>query len=150
MRPLQMYKIQGRFMKQKTHSTQVQDIDPETYEFNTIEDFAVFNRWARKNKMPVRVPSEKYHKKVKVKFQRFDQPENVLKAIVRTKEIDWRGQLIPGKTYTLARPVVKFLNGLSVPIFKEVKVDDGSETKYETRQVGEKSRFSCQVVDFED
>lgn len=137
-------------MKKQVESTQTQEIDPETYEFKTLEDFTIYNRWARKNKMPVRVPTEDYHKKVKVRFQRFDQPENVLKTMVRNKDIDWRGQLIPGQTYTLAKPVVKFLNALSEPLYKEVPVNDGSSTKYETKQVGERSRFSCQVLDFED
>lgn len=126
------------------------EIDPETFEFKTLEDFKTFNRWARKNKLPIRVPTAEYHKHVKIKFQRFDQPENVLKARVRNRDIDWSGQLIPGKVYELPLPVVKFLNQLSEPIFKEVPVGDGSSTTYETRQVGEKSRFSCQVLDFGD
>lgn len=137
-------------MKKQVNSTPVEDIDPETFEFKNLEDFAIFNRWARKNKVPVRVPTEEYHKKVKVRFQRFDQPDNVLKVRVRRKEIDWKGQLIPGKTYTLPTPVVKYLNGLVEPIFGEVKINDGSNTLVQTEQVGEKPRFSCQVLDFED
>jgi len=125
-----------------------QEIDPSTFEFKTIDDFEIFNKWARKNGRPVRVPTEEYHKKVKVKFQRFDQPKNVLKAKVRRKDIEWEGQLIPGKTYELSIPVVKFLNELSEPIYAEVQVDDSSMTKTETKQVGEKSKFSCQAVDF--
>lgn len=137
-------------MAKQTVQVKDMDIDPETYEFKTIEDFRVFNRWARKNKIPVKVPSGDFYPKVKIKFQRFDQPENVLKARVRNKDIDWSGQLIPGKTYDLPKPVIKFLNNLSEPIFKEVAVNDGGSTTHETRQVGEKSRFSCQVVDFGD
>lgn len=128
----------------------IQEIDPEEFEFKTLEDFAVWNKWARKNGMPIRVPTGEFHKTVKIKFQRFDQPENTLKVRVRNKDIDWSGQLIPGKTYELPRPVVKFLNNLSEPIFKQVPVNDGSETVYETKQVGEKARFSCQIVDFGD
>lgn len=129
---------------------QPNEIDPETFEFKTVKDFEIFNKWARKNGHPIRVPTEEFYKKVKVKFQRFDQPENVLKARVRNKQIDWRGQLIPGQIYDLPQPVVKFLNGIVEPIYGEVDVNDGSTTKKETKRVGERSRFSCQVVDFGD
>jgi hypothetical protein len=131
--------------------------DFETFEFKNIEDFDVYNANVRKhnrlcvherNKMKVKVPDESFHKKVKIKFQRFDQPYNVLKTIVRTKEIEWKGQLRPGGIYDLPVPVVKFLNKLAVPTFAEVKVDDGGEMITETRQVGEVNRFSCQVLDF--
>ena len=137
-------------MKKQEAPQPIQDVDPETFEFREVKDFEIFNRWARKNGHPIRVPTEDYYKKVKVKFQRFDQPENVLKTRVRNKDIDWQGQLIPGKTYELAKPVVKFLNGIAEPIYSEVTVDDGSGTTKETRQTGEKSKYSCQVLDFED
>ena len=135
--------------------------DFETHEFNTLEDFALWNlhahrafREAKRSNprcdppIPVRVPDESFHKKIKVKFQRFDQPENLLKVRCRTGEIDWQGQLKPGKTYDLPLPVVKFLNNLCTPIFAECKVDDGGETKTETRQVGERNRFSCHLLEF--
>ena len=134
-------------MKNTVNVPSVDDIDPATFEFKTLKDFETYNKWARRNKVPVRVPGDNFHKKVKVKFQRFDQPENVLKARVRNKNIDWQGQLIPGKVYELPMPVVKWLNGISEPIYGEVKVEDGGSTKTETRQVGERSKFSCQIVD---
>lgn len=125
------------------------EIDIDSFEIKTLADFDKYNKMARKLKRPVKVPDESYYKKIKVKFQRFDQPENVLKAWVRNKGIEWRGQLKPGCVYDLPLPVVQFLNSRAVPIFAEVKVNDGSETKTETRQVGERSRFSCQVLDME-
>ena len=67
---------------------------------------------------------------------------------MRRKDIDWEGQLIPGQIYDLPTPVVKYLNAISEPIYGEVAVNDGSGTKSETKQIGEKSKFSCQVVDF--
>ena len=137
----------GDNMKKVENVAVVEDIDPDTFEFKTIADFDVFNKWARKNGHPVRVPDGSYYKSVRVKFQRFDQPDNVLKARVRNRKIDWSGQLIPGQTYDLPQPVVKFLNGISEPIFSEIPID-GSKTRTETKQTGEKSRFSCQVVDF--
>lgn len=134
--------------------------DFETWEFNTLEDYAEWNRQAHRAfreakksnpkcdpPIPVRVPPDSFHKKVKVKFQRFDQPENILKARVRTKEIDWRGQLKPGGTYELPLPVVRFLNNLSTPVFAEVDVNDGGQTKKETQQVGERNRFSCHLLE---
>ncbi len=134
--------------------------DFDTFELNTLEDYATWNMHARKAfreakklnpkcdpPIPVKVPDERFHKKMKVKFQRFDQPENVLKVKCRTKEIDWQGQLKPGCSYELPLPVIRFLNGLAVPIFAEVKVEDGGETKTETRQVGERNRFSCHLLE---
>ncbi len=125
------------------------EFDYATMALLTMEDYDKFNNWARKQGRPVRVPDENspVHKKVRVKFQRFDQPENVLKSRLRTREIDWKGQLKPGKVYDLPLPVVRFLNRLSTPIFEEQPIEPGSK-RTETKQVGEKSRFSCQVLDF--
>jgi len=131
--------------------------DFDTFEFKTVEDFEIYNSQVRKhnrfcvherNKMHIKVPDESFHKKVKIKFQRFDQPENVLKVRVRNKEIDWKGQLKAGGTYDLPIPVVKFLNNLAVPIFAEVKTEHGNAVHSETKQVGERSRFSCNVLEF--
>lgn len=124
------------------------EFDPEYDEITKLEHFEIYNRWARKNKMPVKVPTEDFYPKYKVRFQRFDQPENLLKARVRKKNIDWTGQLKPGGVYSLCLPVIQWLNGLCEPIFAEVKVEDGGEVKTETRQVGERSRFSCQPLEF--
>ncbi len=134
--------------------------DFDTFEIKTLEDIQTWNIHARKafreaKKMnpkanppiPVKVADETFHKKVRVKFQRFDQPENVLKVHVRNKDITWKGQLKPGATYDLPLPVVRFLNRLAVPIFEEVKVEEGGSTRTETRQVGERNRFSCQMLE---
>lgn len=134
--------------------------DFDTFECKTLDDFKLWNlhahrafREAKKNNIkanppiPVRCPDESFHKKIKVKFQRFDQPENVLKCHVRNNEIEWRGQLKPGGTYDLPLPVVRYLNRLAVPVFAEVKVNDGGEVKTETKQVGERNRFSCHVLE---
>lgn len=125
------------------------DFDYTTMALLTMDDFDKYNNWARKQGRPVKVPDENspVHKKVRIKFQRFDQPENVLKTRLRTREIDWKGQLKPGKIYDLVLPVVRFLNRLATPIFEEVPIEPGSK-RTETKQVGEKSRFSCQVLDF--
>ncbi len=61
--------------------------------------------------------------------------------------VDWKGQLKPGGIYELPLPVVKFLNRLAVPIFAEVKVDNGGDTKTETKQIGERNRFSCHLLE---
>jgi len=148
--------------KKEAKQELVENFDFDTFEIKTIEDIYTWNLHAHKafrdaKKMnpkcdppiPVKVPDESFHKKVSVKFQRFDQPENVLKVHVRTKQIDWRGQLKPGCSYDLPIPVVKFLNKLAVPIFAEVKVDDGGTVKTETKQVGERNRFSCHLVEME-
>lgn len=137
-------------MKKVENAAFIQDINPSTYEFTTREDYDVYNDWARRNNRPVRVPDGSFHKSVKIKFQRFDQPTNVLKARVRNRDIDWSGQLIPGELYDLPVPVVKWLNSISEPIYGEVSVTDGSMTKTETKQIGEKSKFSCQMQDFEE
>jgi hypothetical protein len=145
--------------KEDSHVTE-SPFDFETFEIKTLEDFDIWNRHCRKAfreakknnpkcdpPFKVRVPDSRFHKTVKVKFQRFDQPENVLKMKLRSKEIDWNGQLKPSGIYDLPLPVVRFLNRLAVPIFAEVKIEDGGETKTETRQVGERNRFSCHLLE---
>jgi hypothetical protein len=147
-------------MSKKTEEVVEKPFDFETAELNTLEDYETWNkhahrafREAKKSNpkcdppIPVRIPPLSMHKHVKVKFQRFDQPENVLKACCRTKEIDWRGQLKPGCVYDLPVPVVRFLNRLATPIFAECPVTDGGVVKSETKQVGEKNRFSCQLLE---
>ena len=134
--------------------------DFDTFELKTVEDYDVWNLHARKAfreakklnpkcnpPIPVRVPDESFHKLIKIKFQRFDQPENLLKVRVRNREIDWRGELKPGGIYELALPVVKFLNRLAVPIFAEVKVQGDGEIRSDTKQVGERNRFSCHLLE---
>lgn len=147
--------LRGAAVEQEKH----EPFSFDTFEFKTLADFDVYNAQVRKhnrfclherNKMHVKIPDASFHKSVKIKFQRFDQPENVLKVRVRNKDIDWTGQLRPGGTYELPIPVVRFLNKLAVPVFAEVKVDDGGDIKTETRQVSERARFSCQVLDFGD
>lgn len=150
-------------MKKETITEEVKPFDFETFEIKSLEDVATWNFHARKahriarmtnmHAQPpyaIKIPDESLHKKVTVKFQRFDQPSNVLKVRLRTKDIDWTGQLKPGCKYDLPLPVVRFLNKLATPIFAEVKCeDDNGEVKSETKQVGEQSRFSCQVIDFD-
>lgn len=141
-------------------TVQEQEFDFDTFEIKTLADFEIWNRHAhkafreaKKNNpkcdppVPVKTPDENFHQKVHVKFQRFDQPENVLKVKIRNKEIHWQGQLKPGCKYELPLPVVRFLNRLATPIFEEVATSDGGATRTETKQVGERSRFSCQLLD---
>lgn len=52
-----------------------------------LEHFDIYNKYARKNKLPIKVPSEDYYPKMKVRFQRFDH-QNVLKCRIRNKDID--------------------------------------------------------------
>ncbi len=134
--------------------------DFDTFEIKSIEDVYTWNIYCRKafreakKQNPkcdppfhVKVPEASFHKHLKVKFQRFDQPENLLKVRRRTKEIDWEGQLKPGCVYDLPVPIINYLNSLSVPIFAEVKVENGGETKTETKQIGERNRFSCHLME---
>lgn len=53
-----------------------------------LEHFPIYNKYARKNKLLVKVPTGDYYPKVKVRFQRFEQPTNVLKCRIRNKDID--------------------------------------------------------------
>lgn len=124
------------------------DFDYVSMDLNTMEDYDKYNKWARSQGRPVKVPGvdSPVHKKVKCKFQRFDQPENVLKFRLRTREIDFRGQLKPGKVYDLPLPVARHLNRLATPIYEERPIEPGSK-RTETVQVGERNRFSCQVLD---
>lgn len=124
------------------------EFDPEVELPSKLEHFPIYNRWARKNKIPVKSPDASFYPIVKVRFQRFEQPHNVLKCYIKNKDIEWKGQLRPNGVYELPLPVVRWLNNLAEPIYAEVKVDDGGETKTETRQVGEKARFSCQPLEY--
>jgi hypothetical protein len=150
--------------KETFQETEAKELDVpfdfETFEFKTLEDFKTYNQHVRRAfreakkanprcdpPMKIKVPDASFHQHMTVKFQRFDQPENVLKVRVYTKDIDWTGQLKPGGTYELPLPVIKFLNKLATPIFSEVKVENGGETKTETKQTGERPRFACQLVD---
>ncbi len=137
---------------------EIEKFDFETFQFTSLADFDVYNSHVRRhnrlclherNKMKVKVPDESFHKKVKVKFHKMQQAENVQKVRVRNKDIDWEGQLKSGGTYLLPVPVVKFLNRLSTPIFQEVKTEHGNAVHSETKQVGEEPRFSCSVVEFD-
>jgi hypothetical protein len=118
-----------------------------------LEHFPIYAKYARKNKLPVKCPTEDHYPKMKVRFQRFDQPQNVLKCRIRNKDIDWQGQLIPGCVYELCMPVIQWLTSISEPVYAEVKVKhDAGGGKYvektETRQVSERARFSCQPLEF--
>jgi hypothetical protein len=126
-----------------------EDFDYENPKFKTMDDYDKYNKWARKNKIPVKVPTEDFYKKRRCKFQRMDaQKENVLKVRKRCREIDWQGQLKHGGIYYLCDPIITFLNTLATPIFAQVDVNDGGPVRKETKQVGEECRFSCQVLDF--
>ena len=146
-------------MKLKEETAVDKPFDFSTWEFKTPQDYKIYNdhchaafREAKKNNIkadppfPVKVPPADFYPTVTVKFQRFEQPENVLKATMRTKDISWTGQLKPGCTYELPLHVVKFLNGLATPIFQEVKIPGEGDDRTETKQVGERSRFSCHQV----
>jgi hypothetical protein len=131
--------------------------DFDTFKFEKLEDFEVYNAHVRKhnrlclherNKMKVKVPDESYYKKFKTKFHRFQQHENILKVRVRNKDIDWSGQLKSGGTYMLPLPVINFLNKLATPDFAEVKTEHGNVVHTETKQVGETPRFSCNVLEY--
>lgn len=135
----------------------VEPFDFDTFKFEKLEDFDVYNAQVRKhnrncvherNKMKVKVPDASFYKLYKTKFIRFEQRENVLKVRVRNKSIDWTGQLKSGGTYMLPGPVIEFLNKLATPEFAEVKVEHGSAVHTETRQVGENPRFSCNVLEY--
>jgi hypothetical protein len=128
-------------------------MDIETMPLVTLDDYRRYNIEARKINRDkgkitykIKVPPTDLHKHYKVRFQRFDQQENVLKCIRRNAEIDWRGQLKSGCIYTLPLPVINFLNNLAEPIFSEVTLEDGTK---EVQQTGQKARFSCQMLDAE-
>jgi hypothetical protein len=62
--------------------------DPTEENPTKLEHFDIYNKHARLKKIPVKVPSEDFYPKMKVRFQRFEQPTNVLKCRVRNKDID--------------------------------------------------------------
>lgn len=140
-------------MAKKLEEIMEKNVDMDAMPLNTVEDYKKYNDAARKLNREagkivykVKIPPTKLHKHYKVRFQRFDQQENVLKTMRRSAEIEWKGQLKSGQIYTLPLPIINFLNNLAEPIFSEVTLPDGLK---ETQQTGERSRFSCQILDAE-
>lgn len=125
---------------------QPSDVRLDDLPLDSIEDYRAYNKEAQKQRKPLKIPPNEMHEQVEVRFNRFDQPENVLKFYKRCAEFEYKGQWMPGSTYICPRPVMDYLNGLSTPIYAEVKVDDGGQVKTETKQVGERPRFSCQLI----
>lgn len=115
---------------------------------DTVEDYRAYNKIARRQRTPVKVPPTHMHKHRKVKFTRNDgQHENVLKAFVSNADIEFKAQLKSGCIYDLPVPFIKFLSSRTVPVFSEVRNPDGTT---ETKQTGEWNRFSCQTIDEDD
>lgn len=141
-----MSKINPKFHEER-QSARSASVDLQKLPLKTIEDYKEYNMQARRAGVPVKIPPAHLHKQFKIKFERFDQPDNVLKFCVVNENIDFTGQLIPGKTYVLPEPVVRHLDSRCFAVYGEVEVKDGSETKIETRQVGERSRFICRFIE---
>lgn len=140
-------------MAKKIEDVMESSTDIESLPLATLDDYRRYNQAARKHNRTqgklvyrVKIPPTNLHKHYKVRFQRFDQQENILKTVRRSHEIDWKGQLKSGCIYTLPLPIINFLNDLAEPIFSEVTLPDGTK---ETQQTGQKSRFSCQIIDAE-
>lgn len=111
----------------------------------TVEDYRNYNKIARRQKSPVKIPPVHLHKHRRIKFTRNDgQQENVLKAYISNADIEYKAQLKSGHIYDLPVPFIKFLSTRVVPTFSEIKNPDGTS---ETKQTGEWNRFSCQTVD---
>lgn len=144
-------------VRMNQQASEQEPFDFDSFKLEKLEDFDVYNSHVRKhnrmcvherNKMKIKVPDESFYKLHKVKFSRFEQRENVLKAITRTKDIEWKGQLKSGGTYMLPMPVINYLNNLAIPEFAEVKVEHGSAVHTETKQVGESPRFACSIIEY--
>lgn len=91
-------------------------------------------------KQPIQQVEEPKHRMVRIKFQRFDQPENPAPIRLFTREIDFEKTLTPGEIYELPEPVVRFINSRAEPVYKEFRHPDGS---VEMRIAGEKARFAA-------
>lgn len=141
-----MSKLNPRMHEEK-QSYRSAAVDLQKMPLKSIEDYKAYNQEARRAGVPVKIPPNSLHKQFKIKFERFDQPENVLKFIVVNADVDYEGELIPGKIYILPEPVVRHLDSRAVPIYSEVEVRDGGETRTETRQTGERSRFVCRFLE---
>jgi hypothetical protein len=95
-------------------------------------------------------PEDENTKKYKCKFVRFDQPSNVLKTARRkatkTAVYSWEGELMSGGVYELPRFVIEFLNTRVEPIYAQVHKQGGHNNEMITERIGEKPRFSCQML----
>ena len=120
--------------------------DLDDLPLESVDDYRVYNRWARVFKKPVKFPPIEMHKHRKVRFTRSDnQRGNPLSVRRRDGEslIDFHMILEDGKEYDLPVPIINFINKLGVPRYKEVKYPDGtSETVFSHNEM----RFACQAV----
>lgn len=119
-----------------------------TEELKTIEDYRTYNEQARENGWRLKFPPEKLHQKEKVKVTRLDNQEKNpikirLQSLAHGVEIDFKKIIVPGEVYELPLPVVRHLERLHYPEYKEIKAPDGTS---KTMQVGKKPRFAISYV----
>lgn len=141
-----MSKVNSRAHEER-QSARAAAVDLQKMPLKTIEDYKLYNEAARRASCPVKIPPSSLHKQYKIKFERFDQPDNVLKFLVVNADIDYQAELIPGHVYTLPEPVVRHLDSRAVPVYDEVEVREGGSVRTETKQVGERSRFVCRLLE---
>jgi hypothetical protein len=117
---------------------------------NSLEDYIAYNKAAAKaNKKykicryPIKPCPIELHPKEKVIFSRNDQPRNPLAVYKSDDMIDFKMELIPGKTYELPRYIIEYLAQKGTAVWTPVKNNDGT---VDTKKTGMTPRFSVRTV----
>jgi hypothetical protein len=107
--------------------------DIDAMPLNNLADYLRYNEKARKlNKQlglcryKIKQCPEELHPKQRIQFMRKDQPKNPLPVFLSNELIEYKKDLIPGKTYDLPLCIIDYLAGKGYPIWEKVKLSDGS------------------------
>lgn len=110
-----------------------EDVEIEDMPLNTIRDYRLYNEKARAmNKKlricryPIKPCPVELHPKVRVVFQRSDQPSNPLPVYKSDDKIHFDMKLYPGQTYDLPEYIFNYLQEKGYPIYKTITKPDGS------------------------
>ena len=122
----------------------------EEMPLETMRDYRLYNEEARKlNKKlrmcryPIKPCPVELHPKIRVKFQRMDQPSNPLPVYKSDDIIDFKETLIPGQVYDLPEYIVHYLSEKGNPVWERYTKKDGSE---DTRMSHKIPKYSLQKV----
>ena len=131
----------------------VEKLSIEDMPLENISDYVRYNREARKLNKELKIcryeikpcPVE-LHPTEKIVFNRKDQPTNKITVTLSNDMIDFKKELIPGKTYDLPRCIVSYLSKKGTPIWRWFDNPDGSK---ETRISSIDPRFALRTI-YED
>ena len=108
-----------------------------------------FNKKVRKVVFPIKQCPLELHPTQRVVFNRHDQPKNPLNGfMLSTDLIDFKQNLVPGKTYDLPLMVIEHLESKGVPVWEwfDLPPKNGEKGEKETRISHYEPRFALRQV----